>query len=181
MTSSRLAALHSALCFVFRAGLLLQTLGTFRPGGCVTAVAAQLALGVVNSWYAASIAWRRASSPGGSTRSGVRSRWRGGSAAVAASQRGTGPAHFETRTAAAAASRPPLAAWTAVGTGLQGGGVAASGGCAAAGQEQHTGSHDSPPPKRVAAAVAGTLVSPRLSADTAGLRSRGGIQQGQGL
>jgi hypothetical protein len=57
--------------------LLLQTLGSFRPGGCTAAVAAQLALGLVNTWYAASIAWKQ----GGSSSSTARhSHSSGGSA-----------------------------------------------------------------------------------------------------
>lgn len=66
--------LGAAYAPLMHAGAALLTLGSFRPGGCTAAVAAQLALGLVNTWYAASIAWKQGGSSSSSTGGGSTAR-----------------------------------------------------------------------------------------------------------
>eukprot|EP00878_Enallax_costatus_P028539 GHUV01030830.1.p1 GENE.GHUV01030830.1~~GHUV01030830.1.p1 ORF type:complete len:220 (+),score=62.05 GHUV01030830.1:896-1555(+) len=74
---------------VMHAGAALVTLGSFRRGGCITSVAAQLALGLVNTWYAASIAWKQGGAAASSTGSGVVSSRPLGTAGAAARDEGS--------------------------------------------------------------------------------------------
>lgn len=135
-----------------------QTLGSMHQGGCMKAVPAQLALGVVNTWYASTIAWRLGSS-------------RGPGASLNSSR--------DVGLGRVSAARGPTAAWTAAGPdgtqevlGLPVAAGVADGPTATAVQR-------SPPPSRLPGVVDTAVLSPR-NTGAASLRSRAG-QQTSGL
>jgi hypothetical protein len=140
-------------------GMCVQTLGSMHQGGCIKAVPAQLALGVVNTWYASTIAWRL----------GSNSSSRGPTASLSSSR--------DVGLGRVGRASGPTAAWTAAGpSGAQevlGMPVAAgvAGGAAAV--------QGSPPPSRLPDVVDTAVLSPR-NTGAASLRSRA-AQQSSGL